>query len=184
MREYSYHLIESPMGWMGLLGSPAGLRRLSVKPSPQEALEEVLGEHSPAPLQAKPDPSVFTQVQSCLERYFCGDVIALDEIGVDLSDTPPFFAAVWKACRRIPPGETRSYAWLAAEVGKPRAARAVGQAMARNRLVLVVPCHRVIGSNGNLHGYGAGGLAVKARLLEWERARGALDFPSLYTGVL
>ena len=95
----------------------------------------------------------------------------MSEIALDLEDAPPFFAAAWEACRRIPPGETRSYRWLAAEAGRPLAARAAGQAMARNRLALVIPCHRVIGSDGDLHGYGAGGLAVKAQLLEIERAQ-------------
>ena len=79
--------------------------------------------------------------------------------------------AAWDACRRIPPGETRSYAWLAQAAGRPLAARAAGQSMARNRLAMIIPCHRVIGSDGGLHGYGAGGLGVKARLLDMERAR-------------
>lgn len=166
MSEHSYHLFESPIGWVGLLGSPKGLRQLSLKATPQEAVEEL----GALVDQATLDPSFFTKVQSCLARYFQGDVGALGEIALDLPDAPPFFSAAWAACRRIPPGETRSYAWLAAEAGRPRAVRAAGQAMARNRLALVIPCHRVIGSNGDLHGYGAGGLRVKAQLLELERS--------------
>ena len=65
-------------------------------------------------------------------------------------------------------GETRSYGWLAEQAGSPLAVRAAGQAMARNRWPLIIPCHRVIGSDGGLHGYGAGGLVVKARLLAME----------------
>jgi methylated-DNA-[protein]-cysteine S-methyltransferase len=162
-----YHLFESPIGWIGLLGTERGLRRLILKPTPQEVCVE-LGDALDA---ATPDSSVFKQVQSCLNRYLQGDIQALSEIALDLEDAPPFFASAWEACRRIPPGETRSYRWLAIEAGRPLAARAAGQAMARNRLALVVPCHRVIGSDGDLHGYGAGGLAVKARLLEMERAQ-------------
>ena len=93
---------------------------------------------------------------------------ALDEIGLDLSGVTPFFSAAWNACRSIPPGETRSYAWLAAEAGSPLAMRAAGQAMARNRFSLIIPCHRVIASDGGLGGYGGGGLGVKARLLQME----------------
>ena len=100
-----------------------------------------------------------------------GDMSALENIALDLSNAPPFFGAAWEACRRIPAGETRSYAWLAAEAGNPLAVRAAGQAMARNRFALIVPCHRVIASDGDLRGYGAGGLRVKAKLLDMERER-------------
>ena len=162
----SYHLFPSPMGWVGLMGTDKGLSRLTLKPTPQEALEE-LG----AALEGASDnPEAFTQAQSCLDRYFQGDRSALDGIPLDLAWAPPFFRAAWAACREIPPGETRSYAWLAAQAGNPRAVRAAGQAMARNPLALVIPCHRVIASNGDLHGYGAGGLEVKARLLALEGA--------------
>jgi methylated-DNA-[protein]-cysteine S-methyltransferase len=163
--QYQYHLFESPLGWIGFLGTAKGLRRLSLKPTPQEALEEL----GPALDTAASNPDAFTREQSCLDRYFRGEVAALDEILLDLGKAPPFFSAAWEACRRIPPGETRSYAWLAAEAGRPLAARAAGQAMAKNLVALVIPCHRVIGSNGGLHGYGAGGLKVKAMLLEMER---------------
>ena len=166
MTRLKYHLFESPVGWIGLLGTRQGLRRLSLKPTPQEVFQE-LGD---ALDNATPDPSALQQVLDCLHRYFRGDLQALSEVPLDLEDAPPFFAAAWEACRRIPPGETRSYQWLAAQAGKPLAARAAGQAMARNRLALIIPCHRVIGSNGNLHGYGAGGLTVKARLLEMEQS--------------
>ena len=161
-----YHLFQSPMGWVGLMGTDKGLSRLTIKPTPQEALEEL----GPGLEGAAHDPDAFPQAQSCLDRYFLGDVKALDTIPLDLTGAPPFFRAAWAACRQIPPGETRSYAWLAAQAGRPRAARAAGQAMARNPLALLIPCHRVIASNGDLRGYGAGGLKVKARLLELEGA--------------
>jgi O-6-methylguanine DNA methyltransferase len=139
---------------------------LVLKPTPHEVWEEL----GSAWEEATSDPAAFKLAQSCLERYFQGDIPALEEITLDLEDAPPFYSAAWEACRRIPPGETRSYAWLAAEAGNPLAARAAGQAMAKNRLALIIPCHRVVGSGGDLHGYGAGGLKVKARLLEMEQA--------------
>ncbi|MDP9487352.1 MAG: methylated-DNA--[protein]-cysteine S-methyltransferase [Actinomycetota bacterium] len=82
--------------------------------------------------------------------------------------------AVWEALMRIPFGETRSYGEIAAMVGRPGAARAVGRANSTNRLALVVPCHRVIGANGTLTGF-AGGLHLKTRLLEHERRVLAAD---------
>ena len=169
MNAYKYHIVEQPMGWMGLLGTDRGLQRLSLQPTPQEALDNL----GPALEQAVQEPNGFAWELGCLERYFSGEIAALDEIELDLEDAPPFFTSAWQACRSIPPGETRSYGWLAAAAGRPLAARAAGQAMARNRVVLVIPCHRVIGGNGDLHGYGAGGLKVKASLLAMERG-GAL----------
>jgi methylated-DNA-[protein]-cysteine S-methyltransferase len=118
--------------------------------------------------RAEDDPNAFTEVVECLHRYAAGDRTALDEIGLDFSGVTPFFSAAWNACRSIPAGETRSYAWLAAEAGSPLAMRAAGQAMARNRFSLIIPCHRVIASDGGLGGYGGGGLGVKARLLQME----------------
>ena len=167
MSEYKHHLFPAPQGrgWIGLVGSDLGLCRLSFKPTPEELLED-LEDDLPG---TAPDDHAFADVQDCLERYFRGEVAALSEIPLDLRKAPPFFAAAWEACRQIPAGETRSYSWLAAAAGRPNAARAAGQAMAKNPLALVIPCHRVIGSNGDLHGYGAGGLAVKARLLQMEQ---------------
>ena len=164
MKGDSYQLVELPMGWMVLLGGKDGLKRASLKPSPQEALED-LGTDLDG---AEEDPAAFTQVVECLHRYAGGDMTALNEIALDFSGVTPFFNAAWNACRSIPPGETRSYAWLAAEAGSPLAMRAAGQAMARNRFSLIIPCHRVIASDGGLGGYGGGGLGVKARLLQME----------------
>ncbi|MDA0734485.1 MAG: methylated-DNA--[protein]-cysteine S-methyltransferase [Chloroflexi bacterium] len=171
MSQLKSHIFESPMGWIGLVGTDQGLRRLSLKPTLPEVLED-LGEDVEL---ATADPKAFTHEQDCLTRFFAGDSRALDRVVLDLANSPPFFGAAWEACRRIPPGETRSYQWLAAEAGSPLAARAAGQAMAKNPWALVIPCHRVIGSDGGLHGYGAGGLTVKARLLEMERASLASD---------
>ena len=167
MSQYKYHLFELSIGWVGLIAGDKGLLRLSMKPTPQEVLEELDNDLN----GAENDPAPFTDIEGRLERYAAGDVSALDSIQLDLSGAPPFFRAAWNACRRIPPGETRSYAWLAAEAGSPLAMRAAGQAMARNWFPLVIPCHRVIASDGGLGGYGAGGLGVKARLLQMELAQ-------------
>jgi methylated-DNA-[protein]-cysteine S-methyltransferase len=106
-----------------------------------------------------------------LGRYFAGDVDALDELAVAPAGTG-FQRAVWAALRRIPAGETRSYRDVARVIGAPSAVRAVGAANGANPIWLVIPCHRVIGADGSLTGYG-GGLALKRRLLDHERrARG------------
>ncbi len=162
--KYRHHLFESPFGWIGLLGSDKGLRRLSLRPGPKEAL----GGLAPELDQSDNEPTGFGEEVAWLETFFRGEADTCDDIKLDLSDTPPFFKAVWQACRRIPPGETRSYGWLAAAAGSPGAARAAGQAMARNRLALVIPCHRVIASGGGLGGYSGGGVELKAALLDLE----------------
>ena len=103
-----------------------------------------------------------------MHRYFAGDMRALDEIEVDTGGTE-FQQEVWRALRRIPAGTTWSYARLAAEIGRPSAVRAVAAANGANPVSIVVPCHRVIGSDGSLTGYG-GGLGRKRWLLVHEGA--------------
>jgi methylated-DNA-[protein]-cysteine S-methyltransferase len=107
------------------------------------------------------------QVADALRRYFGGDLAALDAVPAELNGTP-FQKAVWQALRRIPPGTTISYGELARRIGQPTSVRAVGAANGANPVAVIVPCHRVIGSNGSLTGFG-GGLGVKRRLLELER---------------
>jgi len=165
MSTYAYFVVKQPLGWMGLLSTTKGLRRLSIKPQPEEALDAL----GPSLESATLEPMAFDSVLKQIERYFKGDNDALRHITLDIEKSSPFFEASWQACISIPAGQTRSYAWLAAAAGSPRAARAAGQAMARNKLALIIPCHRVIGSSGKLHGYGAGGLEVKSRLLALEQ---------------
>ena len=103
-----------------------------------------------------------------LRAYFRGELESLDDVEVDLAGTP-FQERVWAELRRIRPGSTRSYADVAAAVGDPKALRAVGMAAARNPAVLVVPCHRVVASDGSLHGF-SGGIERKRWLLVHEGA--------------
>lgn len=102
-----------------------------------------------------------------LARYFDGDVAALDEIATAAKGTE-FQQSCWRALRKIPAGTTTSYGALARKLGKPAAMRAVGLANGANPIAVVVPCHRVIGSDGSLTGYG-GGLERKQWLLDHER---------------
>jgi methylated-DNA-[protein]-cysteine S-methyltransferase len=106
-------------------------------------------------------------IRQVLSRYFGGELDAIDAVGVELNGTE-FQKGVWRALRRIPAGSTLSYAELARRIGEPAAVRAVGAANGANPVALVVPCHRVIGSDGTLTGYG-GGLERKRWLLVHER---------------
>jgi methylated-DNA-[protein]-cysteine S-methyltransferase len=103
-----------------------------------------------------------------LQRYFAGDLTAIDTLPVETAGTP-FQREVWHALREIPCGTTVSYAALARRIGRPNAVRAVGLANGSNPVGIVVPCHRVIGSDGSLTGYG-GGIERKRWLLRHEKA--------------
>jgi methylated-DNA-[protein]-cysteine S-methyltransferase len=106
-------------------------------------------------------------IATAVRAYFDGDVAALDKVAIDGGGTP-FQRRIWEMLRSMKPGTTRSYGALAAALGQPGAARAVGLANGRNPISLIVPCHRVVGANGALTGY-AGGIARKRWLLAHEQ---------------
>ena len=152
-----YTRMESPVGPLLLVADDGGLRRIEfvngrkpVQPDPQwqddaEQLRETVRE---------------------LRAYFAGD---LERFNLDLApEGTPFQLTVWKRLCEIPFGETISYGELARRIGNPNASRAVGLANGSNPIPIVIPCHRVIGSNGKLTGYG-GGLPIKEKLLALER---------------
>jgi len=107
-------------------------------------------------------------IRRAFDDYFGGDLAALDRVRVETVGTA-FQRKVWDALRQIPVGETRSYGQLAAQIGAPKAMRAVGLANGQNPVAIVVPCHRVIGADGSLTGFG-GGLPRKRWLLAHEGA--------------
>ena len=93
------------------------------------------------------------------------------EILKKMRDYPEFHRKVWLACARIPKGQVRTYGWIARQIGRPKAARAVGQALAKNPFAPHVPCHRVVGADGRMTGFSApGGIGAKRRLLKKEGA--------------
>lgn len=160
---------QTAWGWVGMASSPNGLLALTLpKPTQEGALEPLLGRWREGRLHEDPR---LDGLKTKLQRYFDGQQVLFDE-PLDLRGTTAFQRRVWSAARDIPYGETRSYGQIARQAGSPGAARAVGQALAANPLPIVVPCHRVIGSDGNLRGFG-GGLDLKRRLLKMEGARRA-----------
>ena len=154
--------MDSPVGPLRLIADAHGLRRICFTRERHPRPEDELGELAPAKLS-------FARRQ--LEEYFAGE-----RTQFDLPLRPmgtPFQLGVWQALRAIPFGETWSYAALANHIGKPSAMRAVGGANGRNPLPIVVPCHRVIGADGSLTGFG-GGVEIKAKLLAHEGIRSDL----------
>lgn len=122
-------------------------------------------------VSSQSDSSVASSVIDQIDRYFNGQEVDLSRIDICLDDVPPFHVKVYQALRSIDQGKTTSYAELAKMAGSPKAARAVGQAMSRNRIPLIIPCHRVLSSDNKLTGFTApGGLTTKEWLLNHEQA--------------
>jgi len=159
-------------GWIGLVASERGLRFLGLPaPTYEAALRSIRRDYPNAVLA--PDDSALLEIAEQVRAYIAGD-LRVFSAELDLRGHMPFELAVWAAAARIPYGETRTYGWIAAQVGGGSgAAQAVGAALGANPAPLIIPCHRVLGSDGALHGF-AGGLEMKARLLDLERGQGAL----------
>ena len=158
--------VETPIGRLGLFVIPASGALCALDFGDDARYRKsLLGKRfGDVKLEAHRDPRGYS---SLLREYFDGDMTALDRIPVDTGGTP-FQRKVWAALRRLRAGETTSYGAMAVAVGSPSASRAVGLANGSNPVAIVVPCHRVIGANGTLTGYG-GGLDRKRWLLEHER---------------
>lgn len=155
-------------GWIGIAWSQKGLVGLTL---PQPTESDALGQlpaGSSLTLGEVPGLDVAALVDK-LRRYIDGEAIVFDE-PLDPTIGTNFQRRVWAITRAIPRGATRTYGEIAREAGSPGAARAVGQSMARNPWPIIVPCHRVVGHDGRLTGFG-GGLAMKKRMLEMEGAR-------------
>lgn len=155
MKHYFYY--DSPIGRMLLVGT-------------QGVLEELYFPNSTEKKQVPPewieDKAVFEEALRQLNEYFAGE---RQEFSLQLAPAgTPFQQQVWQELRKIPFGETACYQTIAERLGKPRACRAVGMANGKNPLPIIIPCHRIIGKNGKLTGFG-GGLAVKQQLLDLER---------------
>jgi methylated-DNA-[protein]-cysteine S-methyltransferase len=159
-------IFDTPFGRMAVAATARGLARVLL---PNEAAALRASAVSPEPDRAA--EALAARAEREILEYLAGSPRRLEfTVPVDLSAAPPFHAKVLRALARIPYGKTVTYAALAARVGRPHGARAVGQAMARNPVPLVIPCHRVVASGGGLGGYG-GGLALKRRLLDLEGVR-------------
>jgi methylated-DNA-[protein]-cysteine S-methyltransferase len=164
--DIGFDVVESPIGPLFVAASDRGVASISYDTSPDEHLETLARIAGPAVLRS---PRSVVAVRRELDEYFSGRRRVFD-LSLDLRALPPFTVSVLRELARVPYGETTTYGALANRAGHPRAARAVGTVMNRNRIPIVLPCHRVVGSTGDLTGY-AGGLDRKRMLLELEGAR-------------
>jgi len=161
-----YHVFQTPIGWCGVVSGSAALQRIFLaEPERQNAEASILRQF----------PGCCADMQACWEavefirRYFKAGAAALPSGKLDFESATVFQRHVWELAVSIPFGQVRSYGWMAAHLGRRGFARAVGSALGRNPLPLIVPCHRIVCSNGNPGGFSAtGGTDLKRRLLEHE----------------
>ncbi|MFI5317509.1 MAG: methylated-DNA--[protein]-cysteine S-methyltransferase [Myxococcota bacterium] len=181
MAEHGYALFDTAIGRCGIAWSERGVAAVQLPEARDSLTRARLSKRVPGAVEAAPP----REIQRALDRIVVllrGEPSALEEIALDLEQVPPFHRRVYEAAREIPPGSTRSYGELAARLGEPGNARAVGQALGRNPFAIVVPCHRVLAANGKLGGFSAnGGVTTKVRILNIEGAL-AESQPALFDG--
>ena len=163
-----FRIFRTRLGWCAVGGGSAGIAAvilpMKTRTRAEKCLRQIWGS------AIRKDKSLLALAERHIQQYFAGQRKSFD-LPISLAGRRPFERAVYAATRRIPYGRTATYAAIARKVGNPRAARAVGRAMARNPVPLLIPCHRVLGSDGGLCGFTSeGGLQLKQKLLALEKA--------------
>ena len=170
MEELGYTLFETALGVLAVAWSKRGIVALelpSVDPTDTSYRLRANAENA----YRKEPPAWVSEVIVLIQKHLGGDLQNFLDVPLDLEHKTEFYRAVYKLAVEIPPGKTRTYGELAKSLGKPNAARAVGQALANNPILLLVPCHRVLGSTGAATGFSApGGIETKKKLLLLEGA--------------
>ncbi len=160
---------DTPTGRMLVVNDPQGELRAVDWDDHEERMQRLLRRYYPQTTLVLREVTRKSAARRALDAYFDGELGAIDELGTVTTGTD-FQRQVWSALRRIPSGRTLSYGALAGKIGRPAAVRAVGLANGANPIAIVVPCHRVIGANDSLTGYG-GGIERKRWLLDHEATR-------------
>jgi methylated-DNA-[protein]-cysteine S-methyltransferase len=169
MADHRYTVFETDGGFCAIAWSDAGITRFQLPTGSAVSTENILLRRVPGAVEGVPPASVQQAIEG-VKRYFAGERIDFSDIRLDLGGQGDFFRDIYAAARRIGWGRTTTYGSIARELGVgPEAARDVGQAMAKNPVALIIPCHRVLAAGGRIGGFSApGGSASKARMLELE----------------
>lgn len=166
-----YRILEAPFGICGIAWSQRGVTRFQLPEGGKSALRARMQKDCRVEWRSA-SPQIVAYAEAKLQRYFKGEEVDFSDLPLDLSNCAPFHQAVYNAARAIVWGKTATYGALARKVGSPRAARAVGHAMSKNPLAVIIPCHRILAAGSKIGGFSAhGGVAVKTRLLELEGVR-------------
>jgi methylated-DNA-[protein]-cysteine S-methyltransferase len=176
-----FHIFPTAIGPCGIAWSAEGLTRFQL---PERDNAALLQRMAMADRSARALPSPIAKAVEELERYFRGEEINFSTLRLDLRACGPFRKAVYAATRSVRWGSVATYGEIASVIGSPGAARAVGHALSRNPIAVIIPCHRILAAGGKIGGFSAhGGAEMKARLLEIEGARdrrGAAVNPDLF----
>jgi methylated-DNA-[protein]-cysteine S-methyltransferase len=163
-------LFDTQVGWCGIAWGDAALVGVQLPEQDEAATRRVMQRRFG--LREAPAPERITAILRRVRAALAGERDAMLDVPLDMSGTPDFYRRVWEITRAIPPGRTMSYGELAAQLGEPGAARAVGQALGHNPFAPIIPCHRVLAANTGGGGFSAGGgVATKLRLLQIEKAQ-------------
>jgi methylated-DNA-[protein]-cysteine S-methyltransferase len=167
-----YCMFDTPIGTCGIAWSVHGVTRFRLPEASRSATERRLARTARAEAPPPPIAALIADVQ----RYLAGARVEFSTVTVDLPDIPPFGRLVYDVARSIGWGRTASYGDLARRIGAPGEAREVGQALSRNPIPIIIPCHRILTSGGKIGGFSApGGTATKERLLSLEGVRVGVD---------
>ncbi len=158
-------MFRSPWGWMGVAESSKGIQAIVLPKRSERAVEADLRAQSNGPLQ-RGESARLDMARRQLLDYLAGTRHTFD-VPLDLSQGTVFQRQVWRVLLRVPHGKLRSYQWVAARVGGPQFARAVGNAVGANPIPIVIPCHRIVSQDATLGGF-SGGLSMKRKLLSLE----------------
>jgi O-6-methylguanine DNA methyltransferase len=169
MGDSGYALFDTPIGPCGVVWGSSGITAIALPEATKRETRARLKARAPGVRELPPPPAVQRVLHGIL-ALLRGERVDLSEAPLDMNGVAPFFRRVYEAARGIPPGTTLSYGQLAARLGSPGSARAVGQALGRNPFPIVVPCHRILAAGGRPGGFTAsGGVDTKLRLLSLER---------------
>ncbi len=170
MAAQAFALFETPIGSCGIAWNARGIAGFQLPSATTDVTRARLGKRWTDAIESTPPAGVQRVIDRVL-ALLAGEAIDLSDIPVDLADAPEFHRKVYEVARTIPPGRTMTYGEIARRLGVPHEAREVGQALGRNPIAIIVPCHRVLGADGKMGGFSAsGGVATKRRILEIEGA--------------
>lgn len=165
-----FSLFDSPIGFCGVVWRAKGIAGLQLPEANTAATRARVVRRWPDAVEAPPPPGVQRAIDRVL-ALLAGEPVDLGGIPLDLAAAPDFHRRVYDVARTIPPGQTMTYGEIAKRLGVPHEAREVGQALGRNPIAIIVPCHRVLGADGKMGGFSAnGGVTTKRRILEIEGA--------------